>query len=192
MEKIGLLKGAIIENGILLGPSILDIVGIVALLILLLILYYRKRINDELEDAIEHKDVGRVFKLLSCSRLSILLMDKGLISAGIDSLFFRGELNKFLAIIKRLRIADNRIYFLRESDILGLDIETEIEYDKKPREIGLIALRSSDWRELARLNIKPEEISEAYGSIPQAFLSKLIKRFRILVGYNIYPFDIDV
>lgn len=188
MEGMGLPKGAIIENGIL-SPSIL---GIIALLILISILYYRKRINDELEDAVRHKDVGRVFKLLSGSRLSILLMDRGLISAGIDLLFFRGEFNKFLAIIGRLRIADERVYFLRESDILGLDIETEIEYDKKPREIGLIALRSSDWKELARLNIKPEEISETYGSIPQAFLSKLIRRFRVLVGHNIYSFDIEV
>jgi len=86
LEGMGLPKGAIIENGIL-SPSIL---GIIALLILISILYYRKRINDELEDAIRHKDVGRVFKLLSGSRLSILLMDRGLISAGIDLLFFRG------------------------------------------------------------------------------------------------------
>ena len=168
--------------------AVLLILALVAL-----ILYYRRRINDKLENAIKYRDVERVFALLSGSRLRILFMNKSLIATGMDLLFFRGEFDKFLVLAKRLRIADEKIYFLQESDVLGLDIETEIEYDKKPREIGLVALRSSDWRELAKLNIdKPEKIFEMYGSIPQAFLSKLIRRFKVLVGHNIYLFDADI
>jgi hypothetical protein len=160
--------------------AVLLILALVAL-----ILYYRRRINDKLENAIKYKDVERVFALLSGSRLRILFMNKSLIATGTDLLFFRGEFDKFLALAKRLRITDEKIYFLQESDVLGLDIETEIEYDKKPREIGLVALRSSDWRVLAKLNIdKPEKIFEMYGSIPQVFLSKLIRRFKVLVGHK--------
>ncbi|MGC9021317.1 MAG: DEAD/DEAH box helicase [Candidatus Methanodesulfokora sp.] len=167
--------------------------SIIALSILLLLLYYKRIINDGLERAIKNKDSDGVFAVLSSSKLKISFIDKHLILMGLEFLFFRGEFDRFLVLAKRLKIADDRIYFLQESDVLGLDIETEVEYDKKPREIGLIALRSGDWKELTKLYIdRPESMFEMYGSTPQAFLSRLIRRFRVIVGHNIYLFDADI
>jgi len=155
-----------------------------------------RRISKRLSRAVDEKDVEETYRILSGKRLLIRFINKNLISKALDLLFYRAEFEKFAYLIETLKIRDDRALILdKEVDTLALDIETEIAFEKRPRELGIVALRSRDWSIAFRLRIAPlETFTELYGIEPQEFLRAFLSKgnFKVVVGHNIYEFDAKI
>ena len=155
-----------------------------------------RRISKRLSKAIDEKDVKETYRILSGKRLLIRFIDKNLISKALDLLFYRAEFEKFVYLIENLKIRDDRALILdKEVDTLALDIETEIAFEKRPRELGIVVLRSRDWSIAFRLRIASlETFTELYGIESQEFLRAFLSKgnFKVIIGHNIYEFDVKI
>lgn len=168
------------------------------LIILIFFVLLKRRIEETrkiLLDSIISKDVSNVYRILMERKwIARKFLDRSLVLKAFDLIFYRAEFDLFLNIVKVLKIFDERIYFLdKDIDVIGLDIETEIDFERMPREIGLVAI-SRDWKIMARLLIKDfASFINLYGIEPQVFLKKLLEKgFRIIVGHNVYSFDREI
>ncbi len=166
---------------------LLLIIGVIAYLIL-------KNIND-LERAVENRDPDSIVRILSGTIGRILVVLKWeLVSNALDILFFSARFQNFTQVVNNLKIEDNRsLITSREPLIISLDIETEIDLETKPREIGLSVFRITDWSEVFRVKISSIiNFEEKFGVEARYFLGSLLRRFDHIVGHNIYDFDAKI
>lgn len=164
--------------------------------LVLIVKLIARRISRQLSKAVDEKDAERVYWILSKRRFFVRFIDRKLISKALDLLFYRAEFEKFAYLVESLGVEDDRALLLEsEVDVLALDIETEIVFEKRPRELGIVALKSRDWGEAFRLRIASlKNFEELYGVEPQEFLKAFLSKgnFRVIVGHNIYGFDAEI
>ncbi|MCD6348809.1 MAG: DEAD/DEAH box helicase, partial [Candidatus Korarchaeota archaeon] len=105
--------------------------------------------------------------------------------------FFSAKFEEFATVVEILGLDDSRA--MLESDeqlILSLDIETEIDVEVRPREIGLSVFSVQNWSEIFRIKVGDlNTFREKYGVDPKYFISRLLNRFDRVVGHNLYEFD---
>ena len=163
---------------------------------------YKKRMLRETRDLfwtyLQGKDAKKIYDLLIKRRnyaRKLLKKEPSLVNEGLDLLFFKGEFDSFLKVLEELRIDDQRRNFLyRDTDVLAVDIETEIVMETMPREIGLVGVRSRDWGIAAILKIKDfASFENKYGVTPQYFFKRMLEKdFKAIVGHNILEFDTKI
>jgi len=155
-----------------------------------------KNTISSLERAVNRKDPDEITRALSRGIISkiLVMLRRELVNEALDILFFSAKFRDFANIADRLNIDDSRALLVsREPLIISLDVETEIDMEARPREIGLSVFRISDWSEAFRISI-PElsSFKERYGVEVRYFLNSLLERFDRIIGHNLYDFDVKV
>ncbi|GEM_PF-1700661 len=155
-----------------------------------------KRTLASLLYAIDERDSGRIYRILTNRFLgrTLALLRKELVAEALDVLFFFAKFKEFAAVVETLGLDDSRA--LLESDeqlILSLDIETEIDVEVRPREIGLSVFSVHDWSEIFRIKVGDlYAFRERYGVDPNYFITRLLDKFDRVVGHNLYEFDTSI
>ncbi|MGB9760078.1 MAG: DEAD/DEAH box helicase [Thermoproteota archaeon] len=121
-------------------------------------------------------------------------VNKEIIRKCIDFLFFSAHFEEYLELLRYHNVLDNKYWFIsKEADMLALDIETDLELEKEePREIGLVAISSSKWKELSSIRLDNfSKYKDTYGVEVKYFLQTLLRlrNFKVMIGHNIYFFD---
>ncbi len=146
--------------------------------------------------AVNERDPDRIYRILTSRFLgrTLALLRKELVAEALDVLFFSAKFEEFAAVVETLGLDDSRA--LLESDeqlILSLDIETEIDVEVRPREIGLSVFSVHDWSEIFRIKVGDlNAFRERYGVDPNYFITRLLDKFDCVVGHNLYEFDASI
>ena len=155
-----------------------------------------RRTLASLSSAINERDLGKIYRILNSRFLgkTLALLRKELVAEALDVLFFSAKFEEFASVVETLGLDDPRA--LLESDeqlVLSLDIETEIDVEVRPREVGISVFSVRDWSEIFRIKVGDlNAFGERYGVDPDYFITKLLDRFDRVVGHNLYEFDASI
>ena len=171
------------------------VIFFVALVTTLAYLLFTHEVNLLERKILEALKLRHAITVYSLSKTFLAkFVNKETIRKCIDFLFFSAHFEEYVELLRYHNILDDKYWFIsKEADMLALDIETDLEFEKEePREIGLIAISSSMWRELASIRLGDfSKYKDTYGIEVKHFLQTLLslRKFEVIIGHNIYYFD---
>ncbi len=172
-----------------MGALLLFLIIIPTLVLVLRILLVKRALLNAIAD----KDPDKVHRILRKKRIIGVFLDKKTKIEALDLLFYNGRFKEFAEIVNTFRVRDDRVFILSEKKALALDIETEVELERKPRELGLSVLNTDEWKEAFRLLISNfNDFMIKYGIQPQDFLRAFLNEFYVIIGHNVYKHDAEI